>query len=645
MSESIRIYEEPVSEPSDDWFGRSNLVRVISDHIRKCEVEKSSAIGICGEWGAGKTSVINLICKELSNDADRSQIRIVEFNPWLYTTQEDLSREFFIELSSIFEGSIRKRLKYAKKCIEYLEPLAESPLISDPLFKLLLNYSVLLSKNDNSNKSIRVLKNEISKKMGEQEKRTLIIIDDVDRLDDKEIRMIFKLVRSVADFPNTIYLLGYDEDVVSKALDSEMYDGYDYLAKIIHLPIHLPIIDQRVILDTISRMFEETVGKEMRDEHTLNILEKCVYPFLKHMRDVNQVFGRFRVKFLLSENNTHPADLLAISTLEYLDKDILRWVFDNRRALTNGRIPTTAELISHEIESIESFFDKTELGNFYSNALAELFPHFRSKGIGDKYEVASAEHWICIPNAVDNYFDIDLPPNSLTDNIISSALHEYDILQLKRMFDTYSKTVGLNTVLYSIWLRSKIETFEPDRIRLFSDYMMGSDEYFSDNDEIPFNWGISRKMAPFILTYIKNLDDAQIVEYARQTMPKSNIFRLARLYWAFHDIELEENKGVIESIKELIINRIHSNYENYPVNVKDINFISLICCVSISNKEYATEIFNHYIHNENEIKSFISSALEFNVSSTDLVTLIDPSYCEDPSIKELMQEWSRWQIR
>lgn len=37
----------------------------------------------------------------------------------------------------------------------------------------------------------------------------LIIIDDIDRLFDKEIKSIFQLVKSITDFPKMIYMLSF----------------------------------------------------------------------------------------------------------------------------------------------------------------------------------------------------------------------------------------------------------------------------------------------------------------------------------------------------------------------------------------------------------------------------------------------------
>ncbi len=52
--------------------------------------------------------------------------------------------------------------------------------------------------------------------------------------------MIMQLVKSVADFSNVIYLLGYDESIVSAYLSYPSVDEREYLQKIINMQIALP---------------------------------------------------------------------------------------------------------------------------------------------------------------------------------------------------------------------------------------------------------------------------------------------------------------------------------------------------------------------------------------------------------------------
>ena len=53
-----------------------------------------------------------------------------------------------------------------------------------------------------------------------------LTIDYIDRLSNEEIMAVFQLVKSLADFPYTTYLLAFDREIVTRALsDIQKYDG------------------------------------------------------------------------------------------------------------------------------------------------------------------------------------------------------------------------------------------------------------------------------------------------------------------------------------------------------------------------------------------------------------------------------------
>ena len=59
--------------------------------------------------------------------------------------------------------------------------------------------------------------------------KIVAIIDDIDRLNDEEIRAVFQLVKSLADFPNMMYFLSFDLDTVTHALNSVQAVSYTHL--------------------------------------------------------------------------------------------------------------------------------------------------------------------------------------------------------------------------------------------------------------------------------------------------------------------------------------------------------------------------------------------------------------------------------
>ena len=59
--------------------------------------------------------------------------------------------------------------------------------------------------------------------MRNADSKIIVVIDDIDRLSNSQIRDIFQLVKQVGDFPNIIYVLIMDRAVVCRALN-EVHD-------------------------------------------------------------------------------------------------------------------------------------------------------------------------------------------------------------------------------------------------------------------------------------------------------------------------------------------------------------------------------------------------------------------------------------
>ncbi len=115
-----------------------------------------------------------------------------------------------------------------------------------------------LSKQE---KDLTALKNALDDELGSKENKVIIIIDDIDRLNSIEIRQVFQLVKSLADFKNTIYLLAFDKQVAIDALaEVQKAPGQLYLEKIIPVCFDIVSPDQSEIRLQLHDRLKEIVG-------------------------------------------------------------------------------------------------------------------------------------------------------------------------------------------------------------------------------------------------------------------------------------------------------------------------------------------------------------------------------------------------
>ena len=99
--------------------------------------------------------------------------------------------------------------------------LPSMPILSDVAkiaAPLLDSYAEALNPNNESSVDLQKTKDDIAGQLKRLEGKIIIFIDDIDRLNKSEIRQIFQAVKSLGDFPNTIYLLLFDKGVVVASL-------------------------------------------------------------------------------------------------------------------------------------------------------------------------------------------------------------------------------------------------------------------------------------------------------------------------------------------------------------------------------------------------------------------------------------------
>lgn len=233
-----------------------------------------------GDWGCGKTSIINLTFNELKKD--KPNWIFVEFNPWYFSNQENLILQFF----KLLLDKLNSKHKINKSIKKSLKNLAKSLTISLNLKIITISSNIDKFLDNNKFKEVTSLKEELNESFSKLDYKIIISIDNIDRLTDDEIKQTFLLVKSLADFPNVIYILSFDRNVVVDSLQKlQNYDADKYLEKIIQVPIFVPEITQTrmnlLIRNKFSPIYQEFNGNEFTVKSEFNEIYRIILPFLK----------------------------------------------------------------------------------------------------------------------------------------------------------------------------------------------------------------------------------------------------------------------------------------------------------------------------------------------------------------------------
>ena len=306
--DKFTLSEEAIQFPEQDLLDRKNFIEDLQREIENMPFSDSFVFGLYGSWGAGKTSVINLLKNKLKESED---FLIVNFDPWNFKDEEAILSAFYDQIEKSFSQKFILP-GFKKTFMKYQN------LISMGLSQTGIKIDFLDAKE-----SIEDIRQRIESYIAQTKKKIIIFIDDIDRLQPEEALFIFKLVRLHAKFQNTIFLLALDPIVVQNYFKKYLNVDSEFLEKIVQKPIPLPAIEQQNIdqfLDIhLEKLFDElAISKERREKFEKDfslIYLMQISKFFKTMRRVKRYINGVRSTLPSVKNEVNLYDFLILEII------------------------------------------------------------------------------------------------------------------------------------------------------------------------------------------------------------------------------------------------------------------------------------------------------------------------------------------
>ncbi len=190
----------------------------------------------------------------------------------------------------------------------------------------------------------------------ESKKRILIVLDDLDRLDSNEVLAMFRLIKTFGNLPNIMFLLVYDNDIVSAIVEKHFPESKgNYLDKFIQLqvdimpPKRVAIIEQlknRVLcliektreelddasLSTNKIVFEDIDLSNEQNGNSIKLnklnLEDLIARYIKTPRELNLIAMATSCSWMKCNKLICLRDLVALEILKRYEKKHYRSLFD-----------------------------------------------------------------------------------------------------------------------------------------------------------------------------------------------------------------------------------------------------------------------------------------------------------------------------
>jgi len=344
----------PSSEKYIDIYGRSGYAASVAKHIVSTSSDVSFAIGIIGDWGSGKSDFLIRLKAALK---DNDENIIFDFNPWRVNKTDAIIEEFFKALSKQlkpYNQSIANTINdYSGRVLKTARE-TQFKLI-DALIGGWFQEDDIQERYDTINESIKATS-----------KRIIIFIDDVDRLTGKEVMEVLRIIRNTANFANTFFVVGIDQNYIISVLKNtkDFANEEEYLKKVFQLTITLPAFKKEVFAGEVKKhLFTPDMDETYQTRLSLALTrfgvdadatgpelffpsfdyESLLERMIDNIRDLKRFCNSFKIVFNILKDEADLHDLIMLELIR--NKNIEVYNSIRSRKILNWEMDTPNKLI------------------------------------------------------------------------------------------------------------------------------------------------------------------------------------------------------------------------------------------------------------------------------------------------------------
>ena len=609
----------PIKNSDEDKLGYGPFAKTVAECIRGINRPYGNVIAIHGPWGVGKSSLVELIQRELENLASEepgNDLIVISFNSWCYRTEEGVIAGFFKEFHSGLIKNDEKNNDHGDKVVqERLKNLAAAIGVSSILYASDIEVDPTVSKGiidticgwfrkkeiQKGSESIEFLQQKIGDELKNLKHKILIIIDDVDRLSLEEVIAIFRLIKSVGKIENVIYLLSYDRDVAERIIKQKYYcEGSHYLEKIVQASFDLPNPRKKDLVAMLEGRLKNIFGDLSLNHRSMmnDRIRKIVFPEIKTPRDVHRLANVISVTYPAVQLDVDFGDFISVETIRIFHPNIYKEIRSLKYSLTVPRGQLSNEdnvldRIKTSCKDSNANFDKI------MDMLKLLFPNIndnrsvveRARSIND----GTQKKRIYSPLHFDTYFRF-----SVSEDIVSTA-------EFQEFVGNVSNKIFVEKKLDRI--KNPDTAYDPEKVAFLLDKMSYDIDHFRSDDISPFlitlydienNFSLRDRLSIVELTTKLILDRRHDIDVLNTVQAICDIAPLDMLLelcsWIYlnrcpeQDEEFGEERDLLENedvekIRDATLRKIRSAFADDSILDYNRIFLILLRWEDITNRE------------------------------------------------------------
>lgn len=310
----------PDKEAEIDYLNFGYMVDMVVDIATNRELSPST-IGVYGDWGSGKSSLMKLAKKKIEEISPRSgkkkdsvKTLCIEFNGWLFEGYEDAKTS----LCGTILDALADEKRFSKKVTDYAKELikkidfnkilgkgikygldffltsgigALSDLaLGSVLSTIRTNASEVqakdieeilskFKKDDKTRTEIKNFRNEFKELLNKSKVENIVVfIDELDRCLPDTVLEVFEAMRLFLFVEGMSFVIGADERLIQYSIKSKYKEvpgnnldiGKEYLEKVIQYPLCIPQLTQAEVNQYLACLL---LRQTLTDENFKKILD------------------------------------------------------------------------------------------------------------------------------------------------------------------------------------------------------------------------------------------------------------------------------------------------------------------------------------------------------------------------------------
>ena len=337
----ISVSDQPVSsilnfteKDTPDTLETGAYAETLAAFIKECETPLT--IGVQGEWGSGKTSLLNMIKENIEQDERSSgrkkvkgadEYKCIWINTWEHSLLKDPEQCLLSIIEEIIDEIAKVDGSYntANRAKAALSAVALGAVRVGASMTMGLKGSQVADEllgNAPAGNTVKQLRKSlldiIETIVGRKENdvsRFVIFVDDLDRLDPSIAVMVLELLKNIFSIEKCVFVLAIDYQVVVKGLKGKFgeptadneWEFRAFFDKIIQLPFMMPIADYNLQKYITSHLIGIDYFAKSEKKGIGNVENLVKYTLGHNPRAMKRLFNSL--------------SLLKMQNITYLDKD------------------------------------------------------------------------------------------------------------------------------------------------------------------------------------------------------------------------------------------------------------------------------------------------------------------------------------